>query len=193
MTGGQRGENHGHRNDPAVECVGTGKGVVRRVQQEGEQSCHVHGGHTDGVDHVVEPLTGGGGRAGHASNLAVSGVQAVTESEKQCNADAHTNAGRAGNQNDEACSGTCSGNRGDAVGGDAQRNSCRSEVACYSAVDPAGVGGNADAGLLRCLKGAQGVGKLRRKSRCGCGVRGVRCLRGGHAHSFLIGERSEGE
>ena len=107
MTGGQRGENHGHRNDPAVECVGTGKGVVRRVQQEGEQSCHVHGGHTDGVDHMVEPLTGGGGRAGHASNLAVSGVQAVTESEKQCNADAHTNAGRAGNQNDEACSGRC--------------------------------------------------------------------------------------
>ena len=82
VTGGQRGENHGHRNDPAVECVGTGKGVVRGVQQEGEQSCHVHGGHTDGVDHMVEPLTGGGGCAGHSSNLAVSGVQAVTESEK---------------------------------------------------------------------------------------------------------------
>lgn len=142
---------------------------------------------------MVEPLTGGGGRTGHASNLAVSGVQTVTESEKQCNADTYTNAGRAGNQNDEACCRTCSGNCGDAVGGDAQSNSCRSEVACYSAVDPAGVGGNANAGLLRRLKGAQGVGELRGKSRCGRGVRGVRCLRGGHAHSFLIGERSEGE
>ena len=82
MTGGQRGENHGHRNDPAVECAGSGEGVVRRVQQEGEQSRHVHGGHTDGVDYMVEPLTGGGGCAGHASNLAISGVQAVTEGEE---------------------------------------------------------------------------------------------------------------
>ena len=82
VTGGQRCENHRHRNDPAVESARSGEGVVRRVQQEGEQGCHVHGGHTDGVDHVVEPLTGGGGRAGHASNLAVSRVQTVIEGEE---------------------------------------------------------------------------------------------------------------
>ena len=82
VTCGQRGENHRHGNNPAVECAGTGEGVMRRVQQEGEQGCHVHGGHADGVDYVVEPLTGRGGCTGHSSNLAVSGIQTVTESEK---------------------------------------------------------------------------------------------------------------
>ena len=82
VTGGQSGENHGHRNDPAVESARAGEGIVCRVQQEREQSCHVHRGHTDGIDHMVEPLTGGGGRTGHASNLTVSRVQAVPEGEE---------------------------------------------------------------------------------------------------------------
>ena len=82
VTGGQSGENHGHRNDPAVESAGAGEGIVCRVQQEREQSCHVHRGQHGWNRPHGRATHRRGGCTGHASNLTVSRVQAVTEGEE---------------------------------------------------------------------------------------------------------------
>jgi dehydrogenase len=114
---------------------------------------------------VVEPFAGGGGCAGHAGYLAVGGVQAVTEREEQGYADAHTHGGRADDEHDKTGCGAGGGDGGDSVGSDAQGHGGGSKVAGDATVDPAGVGGHANTGLLSGLQGTQGAGEGGGKSR----------------------------
>ena len=165
MTRGEGGENHRHGDEPAVEGRGTAEGIVRGVQEEGEQSGHVHGRYSNRVDHMVKPLAGGGGCTGHTGYLAVGGVKTVAEGEEQSRTDAHAHGGRAGDKHNKAGCGAGRGNGGDSVGSDAQGHSGCGKVAGDATIDPAGIGGYANTGLLRSFQGAQGAGESSGKSR----------------------------
>ena len=70
------GENHGHGDEPAVEGVGPAEGgSAQGYRKKGEQGGHVHGGHSNRVDHVVEPFAGEGRTRRCANYLAVGGVR----------------------------------------------------------------------------------------------------------------------